>query len=124
MKKLWGHKKEMKKIVATLMAMILVMSVTVVLAGGGAEGVNSDATIDGKLHKQISVQIVPEQLPVVEINKDKILLKSRQFIPGRGISSILIEKIKSKAPKKSYVILQLEHIPTNEEKKKSLKRKE
>ena len=107
----------MKKIVAILMAMLMVMSVTVAFAGGAAEGVNSDATIDGGLHKQISVQIVPEQLPVVEINKDRILLKSRQFIPIEGIGSILIEKIKTKAPKKSYVILQLEHIPTNEEKK-------
>jgi hypothetical protein len=63
---------------------------------------------------------VPAQEKIKEIKivaLDKVFLKSRQFVPGEGISETLKEKIKLRAPEKSYVLLQLEHIPTKEEKK-------
>ena len=47
---------------------------------------------------------------------DKILLKSRQFIPEEGISQILKDKITARAPKKTHVLLQFNNIPTKEEK--------
>jgi len=85
---------------------ILLLSVFVfwVWAGNGILGAE-------KISSQ-TVEILSQSTPTEEI-----LLKSRKFIPSEGISSILIGKIKSKAPKKSYVILQFEHIPTKEEKK-------
>ena len=74
----------MKKIVAILMAMLMVMPVVTVALSGSAEGENSDATIEEKVHKQIPVQIVPEQLKTgkdieKEVRKEnQNLLKSRQ----------------------------------------------
>ena len=78
---IWYNKK-MKKIVAILMAMLMVMSVAVALAGS-AEGENADATIEEKVHKQIPVQIVPEQLKT-EIDIEKEIRKGNENLLKAG----------------------------------------
>ena len=47
---------------------------------------------------------------------NEILLKSRHFIPEPGISDITKTKIEA-IPERAHVLIQLEHIPTNEERK-------
>ena len=76
------YNKKMKKIVAILMAMLMVMSVAVALAGS-AEGENADATIEEKVHKQIPVQIVPEQLKT-EIDIEKEIRKGNENLLKAG----------------------------------------
>ena len=49
----------------------------------------------------------------LEDSSNKILLKSRQFTPERGVSETA--KAKIKAPEKSHVLIQFDSIPTKEE---------
>ena len=51
-----------------------------------------------------------------ENSEYEILLKSRHFIPEPGISDITKTKIEA-IPERAHVLIQLEHIPTNEERK-------
>ena len=54
-------------------------------------------------------------IPAKEDKDDKILLKSREISPEQGIPQILKDKITARAPKKTHVLLQLNNIPTKEE---------
>ncbi len=72
----------MKKIVAILMALLIVMSVAVALAGS-AESENADATIEEREHKQIPVQIVPEPLNT-EIDIEKEIRKGNENLLKSG----------------------------------------
>jgi hypothetical protein len=53
---------------------------------------------------------------VSAVDSNEILLKSRQFIPEKGITSKVKATIEA-IPSRAHVLLQLERIPTNEEKK-------
>ena len=92
-----------KKAKGILMAMVMT-SVMVALAGG-AEGVKSDATVEEKLHKQISVQIVPEQLKIEKIDDfDWISLPTRSHISKQGEPALPIKSIVVKLPRNTQVI--------------------
>jgi len=55
-------------------------------------------------------------IPVKKDKDDKILLKSREISPEKGIPQTLKDKITARVPKKTHVLLQFNNIPTKEEK--------
>jgi len=57
-----------------------------------------------------------EFIPVKTDEDNKILLKSKQFTPDKGIPQNLKNKIATNIPKKTHVLLQFNGIPSNEEK--------
>jgi len=55
-------------------------------------------------------------IPVKKDKDDKILLKSREISPEKGIPQTLKDKITARVPKKTHVLIQFNSIPSNEEK--------
>ena len=49
--------------------------------------------------------------------KNEISLKSRKFIPKRGMNETLKAKIKSRAPERTHILIQFNKIPSREEQK-------
>lgn len=58
------------------------------------------------------------EMQVIENVENKILLKSRKFIPEEGISETVKNKIIARVPKKTHVLLQFDNIPSKQEKEK------
>ena len=57
-------------------------------------------------------------IQVKEDKDDKILLKSREITPEKGIPQILKDKITARAPKKTHILLQFEDVPNKQERER------
>ena len=96
----------MKKLLTILIFVLLLL--TIVYA---QENLKSK----DKISKKANLEKSSEDL---EDSSNKVLLKSREFIPHKGTSEIVKNKIKAKAPEKSHILLQFDSIPNEEEKEK------
>ena len=88
----------MKKIIASLIFVLLLLSI---------------------VYAQENIKLIERTVKNIdsEDTSNKVLLKSRQIIPDKGIPPGLKNKINARAPKNTHVLLQFDNIPTNEEKK-------
>ena len=59
--------------------------------------------------------VYAQEIQFIQVKDDKILLKSREISPEKGIPQILKDKITARAPKNTHILLQFDSIPTKEE---------
>jgi len=67
-------------------------------------------------NEEIDFETIESDFILGESNGNEILLKSRHFVPQRGISEIARNKIIDRAPEETHVLIQFNYIPNNEEK--------